>query len=93
MKGSYNIFMDDLNPQVQKIIERNQRVELDKAWEMSWARRIFITLITYLIAWVWLILIHEPKSWLKAFVPVVGYILSTLTLPPLKNWWIKRKTK
>ncbi len=85
------------NFQIEKEIEiirlRNSKVELDKAWETSWARRIFITLITYLIAWVWLILIHEPKSLLKAFVPVVGYILSTLTLPPLKNWWIKRKTK
>ncbi len=85
------------NFQIEKEIEiirlRNSKVELDKAWEISWARRIFITLITYLIAWVWLVLIHEPKSWLKAFVPVVGYILSTLTLPPLKNWWIKRKTK
>jgi hypothetical protein len=84
------------NFQIEKEIEiirlRNSKVEMDKAWETSWARRIFITLITYFIAWVWLVLIHEPKSWLKAFVPVVGYILSTLTLPPLKNWWIKRKT-
>jgi hypothetical protein len=24
-------------------------------------------------------------------VPPAGYLLSTLTLPPLKRWWIKRQ--
>lgn len=82
-----------IEKEIEIIRQRNTKVELDKAWEMSWTRRIFISLITYFIAWIWLILIYEPKSWLKAFVPVVGYILSTLTLPPLKNWWVKRRTK
>lgn len=85
--------MENLEQQVAQILERNQKVETDKAWETSWARRLFIALLTYLCALAWLILIRQPLAWLTAGVPVLGYLLSTLTLPPLKNWWLKRVHK
>ena len=34
--------MESLEERVQNIEERNNRVELDKAWEVSWTRRVFI---------------------------------------------------
>lgn len=71
------------------IAQRNIRVETDKAWEISFTRRIFITVSTYIIAGVWLVLINDTFPWLKAFVPPVGYFLSTLSLPFIKKWWIK----
>lgn len=77
---------------VQEIIEikqRNQKVEMDKAWEISWTRRILISLLTFIVAETWLVIIHEPNSWLKALVPVFGYILSTLTIPVIKKIWTK----
>ena len=79
----------DIKKEIQAIKDRNQRVEADKAWEQSWVRRLFIALITYIIASIWLVLINEPAFLLKAIVPTAGYLLSTLSLPFIKRWWAK----
>jgi len=81
----------DFDKEVADIHARNRRVEMDKAWEVSWTRRVFIAAITYCLAGVWLILIEANNPWLNAFVPTGGYLLSTLTLPILKNFWAKNK--
>ena len=80
----------NIEQEIIKIKERNQKVENEKAWEVSWFRRIFIAAITYVIAGVWLVLISDSFPWLKAFVPTAGYILSTLSLPIVKKWWLKQ---
>ncbi len=78
----------NLEKEIESIKERNRKVEQDKAWEVSWTRRLFITIVTYIIAAVWLVMIHDTYPWLKAFVPSVGYLLSTLSIPVIKRWWI-----
>lgn len=83
----------DIEKEIEQIKERNSRVEEDKAWEVSWTRRLFIMAATYVIAGVWLVLIHDSYPWLKAFVPTGGYLLSTFSLPVLKSWWIKNDSQ
>lgn len=78
----------ELEARLAAIETRNQRVENDKAWETSMTRRAFISLITYLTASLFLYAILVPDWYLGACVPVLGYWLSTLSLPPLKTWWI-----
>lgn len=80
----------DIEKEIQIIKDRNARVETDKAWEVSFARRCFVAAVTYITAAVWLLTIHDTMPLLKAFVPAAGYILSTLSLPFVKNWWIKK---
>jgi hypothetical protein len=80
----------DIEQEIQNIKNRNQKVEIDKAWEVSLTRRLFIAAVTYGVALAWLGIIEEQSAWLKAFVPVAGYALSTLSLPFLKNWWSKK---
>ncbi len=82
--------MDDLQQKLSEIQERNQRVEANKAWETSLTRRAFISIITYIVALLWLYIIHEQGIWLKAVIPVAGFVLSTLSLPALKKVWVKR---
>ena len=81
---------EGLEQEVEKIKQRNKRVELDKAWEISYFRRAAITIGTYLVILVFLIIIEAPNPYLAAAVPAIGFILSTLTLPFIKNWWIKK---
>ncbi len=76
---------DDIN----NIHSRNKRVEMDKAWEISKTRKIIIALLTYLLVLIFLIFIGIPHPWLNAFIPVVGFILSTLTLNFCKKKWVK----
>lgn len=81
-----------MNTKIDQISERNRKVELDKAWETSWARRVVIALITYGFAALFLYMIKVPDFWLAALVPVAGFIFSTLTLEPLKKIWCQSKT-
>ena len=82
----------NLEQEILEIKERNKRVEIDKAWEVSFTRRTFISVVTYVFAAWWLYIISEPNFYLKALVPVIGYLLSTLSLPVIKKYW-QNKTR
>jgi hypothetical protein len=83
----------DFGKEIELLKERNRRVETDKAWETSWTRRIFISIFTYVIAGVWLLLIRDSYPWLKAFVPAAGYILSTLSIAFVRERWGRRRRR
>lgn len=83
----------NLEQEIELLKQRNYRVDADKAWEVSYVRRLFISLVTYVVAAVWLLLINDSNPWQKAFVPVLGYLLSTLSLSIIKNWWIDKNGK
>lgn len=82
-----------IEERINTIEERNRKVEGDKAWEVSTARRIFIVILTFLLAWLWLWLIGEGRSYFKALVPAVGYWLSTVSLNIVKNHWLKKNQR
>lgn len=77
----------DTEQELRKILERNQRVEKDKAWEISFIRKIFITIFTYVLALVFLEIIEADNAYLAAVVPAMGFWLSTLKVSPLRKWW------
>ncbi|MDP3741390.1 MAG: hypothetical protein Q8R08_03645 [bacterium] len=77
----------NIETEIEALKERNKKVEQDKAWETSWARRLFIGVVTYAAAGIWLVWIKDTNPWLKAIVPSAAYILSTLSLPLIKKWW------
>ena len=82
--------MDSLEEQIQAILERNKRVEADKAWEQSWCRRITILVMIYTVFALFLWSIDSHPFLLQALVPAGGYLLSTLSLPWVKERWIKK---
>lgn len=81
---------NNLETEIQNLKERNKKVELDKAWEKSWTRRITIMILTFIVASIWLLVIKESHVLLKAIVPVLGYLLSTLSIPQIKKLWINK---
>lgn len=78
---------------VEEILVRNARVEMDKAWETSKTRRAIIASVTYLVAVAFMKKIGVDDYFLSALIPTGGYILSTLSLPIIKTWWIKKYGK
>lgn len=82
--------MDDIRVQLQAIEQRNRLVETDKAWETSLTRRAFIAFITYCTASLFLWLVGVTLPFVNALVPAGGYLVSTLSLPWIKVWWIKK---
>lgn len=83
--------MPTLDERVAAIEERNNRVTYDKAWETSWTRRGLIMGITYVCAFILLNILGHEGAWKHALVPVMGYLLSTLSLPPLKKLWLEKR--
>ena len=83
------ISQKSLGLEVNKIKDRNRRVEADKAWETSFFRRIIITLMTYFVVVLFFWIINVPYDWLNALVPTGGFVFSTLSLPLIKKWWIR----
>lgn len=83
--------METTEERLAKIEERNKRVELDKAWETSFVRIISIGVITYVAAFFALYSIGASKPYLNALIPVLGFILSTQSIPLIKKYWIKNK--
>ncbi len=81
--------LEELEKRIEKIELRNNRVETDKAWEISWTRRILIAIFTYLAIVIYLKFIVHINPWINAIVPTTGFLLSTLTLPFFKKLWIK----
>jgi len=78
-----------LEERVAKIEERNRKVEIDKAWETSWTRRVLLIVFTYLAIALYLKFIVGINPWINAIVPAVGFLLSTLSLPYFKKIWAK----
>lgn len=83
--------LKEIESELNKIKERNKNVELDKAWEISYTRRLILVLFTYLAIGVYLWIIKIPSPWLNAIVPAVAFMLSTLTLPLFKKIWIMKR--
>ena len=85
--------LTELEQQLKIIQERNYRVEMDKKWETSIFRIISICLITYLLASIVMYFIGVKDFLLNAFIPTIGYFLSTQSLPLFKKWWINNQIK
>ncbi len=79
--------------EIQKIKERNSRVEIDKQWETSYTRKIIIAVLTYLVIVLFFIYASVANPFLNAIVPTLGFILSTLSLPYFKKIWIEKIRK
>lgn len=88
---------DNMQVQLEKRIEaieaRNKKVEADKAWEISWTRRISIAILTYIVIAVFLIVIHKPQPFINALVPPIGFLLSTLVMSRVRNFWQSSRRK
>jgi hypothetical protein len=82
--------MNSLEQRIDEIERRNQKVEADKAWEISWLRRGLVALTTYITVAIFLIAIHKDQPFINALVPTIGYLLSTLALYNVKKAWVKR---
>ena len=79
----------ELKKEIELLKERNRRVEAEKGWETSYTRVGSLAIITYIVAATLLATIGVAEYLLAALVPVFGFILSTLSLPALKERWMR----
>ena len=88
--------MDELQELKNEIIEikkRNARVEADKAWETSLARKILVAILTYVVVVLFFVAAELPKPFINPIVPTLGFLLSTLSISYFKTLWHDRGIK
>ena len=81
----------ELENKIEKIEERNKRVESDKAWETSNLRKVLIIASTYIFAVLYLTIADTTNPYFGAVVPCVGFYLSTQTIKIIKNIWLNNR--
>lgn len=81
--------LNTLRKELDALHARNRRVELDKAWEISWTRKIIVALLTYAVIVIFFWAAKLPQPWLNSLIPAVAFILSTSSLKLFKQWWLK----
>ena len=80
----------NIEEEIVKIKERNKRVEQDKKWETSGIRKICIMILTYIIVIIYSYVIKKYDNiFLSSLVPVIGFLLSTLSLKFIRKLWEK----
>ncbi len=79
----------ELKKEIEKIKERNKRVESDKTWETSFTRKVLIALATYIFISLFLWVAKIPDPLINALVPTIAFFISTLTIPAFKSLWLK----
>lgn len=77
--------LEQISQELENIKKRNQKVETDKAWEWSIARKILLMIFTYLALWIYMQAIDINNPRLNAIIPAIWFLLSTLTLPLFKK--------
>jgi hypothetical protein len=83
--------IEELEKRIKIIENRNKKVEVDKAWETSLTRKVFLIIFTFLSIGLYMNAIGINNPWLNAVIPSLGFLLSTLSLPFFKNIWINKQ--
>ncbi|TSC88608.1 MAG: Uncharacterized protein G01um10147_104 [Microgenomates group bacterium Gr01-1014_7] len=81
--------VQDLEEEINKIKERNRRVEREKSWETSWTRKFIISALTYLVISLFFLFAGISNPFVNSIVPAIAFILSTLSVSFIKNLWLK----
>jgi purine-cytosine permease-like protein len=84
--------LSEIEARLSEIESRNSRVEIDKAWETSKTRIIFIVVLTYLLTSLVFYLIGVNDYYLNALIPTIGYWLSTQSVSLLKKYWVRKRS-
>lgn len=83
--------MKNLESRIEKIEERNKRVENDKAWETSTLRKSLIIIMTYIFSLLYLKIADTTNPYFGAIVPCAGFFLSTQSIDFIKKLWLKKR--
>lgn len=83
----------DVEKEIEKINQRNKRVEVDKAWEISWTRKIVVAILTYVVVVLFFVFAELPDPFLNSIVPTLAFVISTSSLPIFKKIWLSFNKK
>lgn len=81
--------LENVKSELSQIRSRNRRVELDKAWEMSWTRKLIVAVLTYFVVVVFFVFAELPDPFVNSIVPALAFVVSGSALPLFKKIWMR----
>lgn len=75
----------DTEQRLVALEDRNKKVDSNKRWETSAVRRISIAVLTYIVVVVYHLFIGADRVFIISLVPVMGFLLSTLSLQFIRS--------
>lgn len=85
--------IENIKKEIDKIKNRNKKVEAEKAREVSFERKILVAFLTYIIILIFMIVLWIKQAYINALIPTAWYLLSTLSIWYFKKMYIKRYIK
>lgn len=82
----------EIEERIAALEARNIKVDSNKKWETSTIRRVSIAILTYIVIVIYHILIGAKNVYIISAVPVMGFLLSTLSLQIIRSIF-ERKSK
>ena len=79
---------NEVDSRIDEINTRNKKVEGDKAWETSKIRIASIVVLIYIVTALTMEFLHFNQPFAAAFIPSLGYFLSTLTLGVIRRRFV-----
>lgn len=68
--------LKNIEEELEKINQRNKRVELDKAWETSGIRKVCICILTYIVVIIYSYIVRNYDNiFLSSLVPVIRFYI------------------
>lgn len=81
-------YLMSVDEELEMIKDRNRRVEANKAWETSKTRAVLVALITYFVMILVMHALKVENPFISAIIPTLGFLLSTLSVNSVKNFWM-----
>lgn len=82
----------EIEERIAALEARNIKVDSNKKWETSTIRRVSIAILTYIVIVIYHLLIGAKNVYIISAVPVMGFLLSTLSLQIIRSLF-ERKSK
>ncbi len=80
----------NIEKEIEKINNRNKKVEVDKAWETSKTRKLIIAVLTYFVMVCVMFSLGLDSPFIGAIIPTLGFLLSTVGANLVKAVWINK---
>ena len=86
-----------MSPKIEKEIQtiemHTARVEAERDWETCPLRVVTMCVTIYVSTAMIFAIIGVKIYFLNALIPTTAFFVSTLGLPPIKKWWIDKRTQ
>lgn len=79
----------NIEQEIELLKQRNEKVEINKAWETSILRKIIIAVLTYFVIVLFFYFAWLNNPFVNAIVPTLWFLLSTLSMWIFRNIWLK----